>query len=514
MTTSVDEPRSVVRNGFARRVAPGAIVVGVGLAVLAGAFGSFRLGTKSLWHDEAFTVSITELPLGETWSAIVHGDPFNGLYYLLIHPWLALGDGEAWVRAPSVVFGLGAAVALFVLVRRLFDRTTATVATVLLIANSFFVQYMQEARPYSLALLLVVVSTLLFVVALDRPSLPMWGAYAIVVAVAIYAHLFAGLLVPAHIASLALRRPRPPLRPLVAAYALVAVAVSPLVVVAARAENLQRAFVSRPTFGSFEWLFLTLTGGGGVETRTSRLLLTASFVACVVALVAWIRMLLRDRRVASSSAWSFGLIVSWLVVPVVLAFAISFVATPIFFPRYLIAALPALSVFVALGIRSLGARWAQAVGFVVVIALSTPPLTSYYAAGFKEGQDWERAVSFVTGRDEPGDGVVFLSRYGRRPFWYYLRRTPDQAILDPVYPSMPWGSYRPVFADLNIEPTSAAAERLPDLERVWVVLVWRGFGSINEDAEPFRRVLTDEFVVATSRRFGPALAVQLYEHRP
>jgi mannosyltransferase len=446
------------------------------------------------------------------WSAIVHGDPFNGLYYVLLHPWLAIGDGEAWIRAPSVMFGAGAVAALFLLADRMFDRTTAVVATMLMIVNAFFVQYLQEARPYSLTLLVVIVSTLLFVVALDRPTLLAWSTYAALVAFAVYANLFAVLVVPAHLVSLVVRRPRPPLRPLVAAYALLALAVSPLLLVAARADNLQRAFVERPTLGSVEPMFLSLTGGG-VATRSSRLLLLAYFLACVLALIAGVRTVLRDRG-AAGRGWGFVLIVSWLVVPVVLSFGWSLVASPVFLPRYLIASLPALSVLAALGIQSVGPGWGRLVAFAVVVGLALPPLSSYHEATFKEGQDWRSAVTFVAAHDAPGDGIIFLSRYGRRPFSYYLRHTPDASILEPIYPSRPWGEYEPVFADMHMQSTSAAAEHLLGFRRVWAVLVWRGFGSINEDADPFRRVLADDFIEVSSRRFGPALRVRLYEQRP
>jgi uncharacterized membrane protein len=40
---------------------------------------------------------------------LTHQDAFFGLYYLLLRPWLLLGDGALWVRLPSVLFAAAAA---------------------------------------------------------------------------------------------------------------------------------------------------------------------------------------------------------------------------------------------------------------------------------------------------------------------------------------------------------------------------------------------------------------------
>jgi hypothetical protein len=148
---------------------------------------------------------------------------------------------------------------------------------------------------------------------------------------------------------------------------------------------------------------------------------------------------------------------------------------------------------------------------VVLVALSIPPLVSYYRADLKEGEDWRRAVAYVVWAERPGDGVVFLSRYGRRPFEYYLRRLDDGSGLMPVYPAVPWGRDPPVLADLDAGSTAVAARRLEDgPARVWVVLLWGGYENRHQDAQPLEAVLTREFEERARRAFGSELEVRLY----
>jgi mannosyltransferase len=498
-----------------RRDAPAGTVgsdVGVALCVLAGFLGSLRLATKGLWHDEAFSDAVARLDPSTIWRVFTHGDSFNGLYYGLLHLWTRWGEGEAWLRLPSVSFGTGAVYVLFVLNRRLFGSPTAVIASILLAINPFFIRYLQEARPYALALLLVVLATYLLVLALEHPSMLRWIAYGGVCALAIWAHVFSAWVVLAHILSLPLRRSRPRLGHLAAGYGTCALLVAPLVVLVMLTDRLQRPFIGRPTLRSFGTLFLALTGGSDTSGAIGKLLLVAFFLASCVALVFVARVVMDPRKgPRSPEAWRIVLVLLWLCIPILGTFAASTMWTPSFLPRYLIVALPALVTVAALGVSRLNPRVLRAAALAVLIALSIPPLVSYYRADFKEGEDWRLAVAYVVRAERPGDGVVFLSRYGRRPFEYYLHRLDDGFGLTPIYPGMPWGRYTPVLADLDTGSTAAAATRLENgASRVWVVLLWGGFANRHQDPRPLEAVLTREFEQEARRAFGSELEVRLY----
>jgi uncharacterized membrane protein len=95
-------------------------------AVLLGSLVVVRLHSGSaLWLDEALSVYIARLPVGQLLAAL-REDGSPPLYSLLLHGWIALfGVGSDAVRALSVLFSLLALPAAYWLGRRLDGRCAA-----------------------------------------------------------------------------------------------------------------------------------------------------------------------------------------------------------------------------------------------------------------------------------------------------------------------------------------------------------------------------------------------------
>src|SRR4030095_13634334 len=202
-----------------------------------------------------------------------------------LHFWQLGGNSELWLRLPSVVSGVGTVLTLFVLNDRLFQSPVATASAARLAFNLFFIRYVQEARVYSLALWLVVLASYFFVVALDRPSLARWTTYAVVSTLAVYAHVFSGLVIAGHFVSLRLRPDRVRHRHRAGAYLLIAALTSPLVALMIATKQTGRSFIPKPGLDSFEWLFLHFTGGAGLPSRGARLVLLSYFLLCGAAVL-------------------------------------------------------------------------------------------------------------------------------------------------------------------------------------------------------------------------------------
>jgi mannosyltransferase len=152
-------------------------MAGVAAAVVAGV--TLRLYTASpLWLDEALTVNLARLPLGQLTEALKH-DGAPPLYYLLLHGWMRVaGTGDTAVRLLSAVFS----VATLPLAHRMARHRTAgsaatatiTAAAALVIAatSPFAIRYATEARMYSLVALLVSMGWLGLAAAMERVTLP------------------------------------------------------------------------------------------------------------------------------------------------------------------------------------------------------------------------------------------------------------------------------------------------------------------------------------------------------
>lgn len=111
--------------------------------------------TSPLWLDEALTVEIARLPVGDLLEAL-RRDGAPPLYYLLLHGWMKVfGTGDAAVRSLSAVFSTSTIPVLFLAVRRRAGHLPAVAAGVLLATSPFAIRYATEARMYALVALLV-----------------------------------------------------------------------------------------------------------------------------------------------------------------------------------------------------------------------------------------------------------------------------------------------------------------------------------------------------------------------
>jgi len=145
------------------------LTVMVVLAVVAGTVARFW-PRSDLWLDEALSVNIARLPIGDIGEAL-RRDGHPPLYYLLLHVWTALGGtGDWWVRALSglislvgypLVYLAGTRVARRHGTDGLGQRRLGLIALAVYAVLPFGVRYGAETRMYSLLMVLVLAGYLL-----------------------------------------------------------------------------------------------------------------------------------------------------------------------------------------------------------------------------------------------------------------------------------------------------------------------------------------------------------------
>ncbi len=125
----------------------------LGLAALAALVLRF-VAVGPLWLDEALSVAIAKLPLGELDEALRHdGSPPR--YYLLLHGWLRVfGDSVVAVRALSGLLSLATIPAAWAFAREVADRRVAWVTALLVTTSPFAIRFASETRMYALVQLL------------------------------------------------------------------------------------------------------------------------------------------------------------------------------------------------------------------------------------------------------------------------------------------------------------------------------------------------------------------------
>ena len=174
MTAPVDsEPQ--LRDGAAEPPAAkrGSVLVAIaiGIVLLAAIVLRF-VASSALWLDEALSVNIARLPLGDL-NAALKRDGAPPLYYVLLHGWMQVfGEGDVAVRALSGVVAVATLPVAWLVGRRAGGPTLGWLTVLVLAVLPFASRYGTEARMYSLVMLLVLLGWLAIQSALDRPRLP------------------------------------------------------------------------------------------------------------------------------------------------------------------------------------------------------------------------------------------------------------------------------------------------------------------------------------------------------
>ena len=182
--------RGVARVGSLDDLSAGLIAATVSLAL-----GLFQLAQPSLWIDEAATARAVRFSF-EQLSAQHHW-----IYYSLMKPWTSVaGLGEFALRLPSVVAAALACALLVPLGNRLLGRPVGSLAGLLLALNPFVVQWSQQARSYSMVMLVAIVATAALVYLRSTIGRRAWALYALsAVTLLVLQPLCAGLMLAVHV---------------------------------------------------------------------------------------------------------------------------------------------------------------------------------------------------------------------------------------------------------------------------------------------------------------------------
>lgn len=467
----------------------GIIAVGTSLRVL-------YLGAPSFWIDEVLSVAYVRL----SWTQFGHlmwARELNMLpYYLALRGWIRLGTGEWIVRSLSVFCSIATLPLLYRLGTRLFGTRVGMIGVALLALHPYHIRFAQEARGYSLMLLLITGSTLLLVRATESSSrhpAGVWVAYVATSVLAVYAHFYGSLIILAQWASLAVARPRGvPWKALALAVAAIGILLLPIAVFVLLGHADNAAWIPRPSFRRVEYLVYSLLGGD--NTAGVRKFAYPFYTAALLASGASARAAWRAHR-HERDAWYHALVIAGATLPIILVLTASLLK-PIFVDKYLIECLPFVVLLVAVGIDRLRPRALSLGVLIVALVLSSHGLIGYYRQSDKD--DWRAATRYVITSAHPGDAALFFPRFVVTPFDYY-RASVDTAAQSPAVLD-PAGQ-----GDGGVG--EALARHPHRYRRLWAV-----FNEDGESARVLRDLLSGRYPIVSDRQFT-GVRVVLYDTR-
>ena len=180
-------------DALAKRYSPLVVCLMLGGGVL-----RFTMLGLSYWYDEAVTVGLVRSSFFSMLHTLPKSESTPPLYYVIAWVWSRIfGTTEIALRSLSALFGIAAIPVAAAAGRELVSRPAGALTGAFVAASPFLIWYSQEARAYSLYVLLSALSLFLFARARRSPSRRRLAWWALASALAVWTEYFAGFLIVA-----------------------------------------------------------------------------------------------------------------------------------------------------------------------------------------------------------------------------------------------------------------------------------------------------------------------------
>jgi hypothetical protein len=370
------------------------------------------------------------------------------------------------------------------------------ISALLLAVNVFHIFYSQDARSYSLLVLLITCSCLFFAQEVKSQGREGGAWYIVTSVAALYAHFFAALVLLSQFVCWTLLPARLRRWGQFRNMVIVAVLGVPLALFVILqgasgisyhldwAQTGRRASLAKDIYH-----LVTNFSGSGLKFALFGL-------ACVLALREW---WVQSRHNQRGEEWPFLFVTLWLLVPIFVTLFMSYWKF-VFVSRFLIICLPAALLLFGEGLALIRPNW---LGFAVValaIVASLVSVRSYYRQ--PAPSDWRAAIGYLAQNAHSGDMLIFANPYCRFPFEYNLRFS---------------GKHLPPMQVQYSDP-AAFREFPPQTEHIWLTdfsaqghqhwdtLPARGSGA--QSTRQFRLQRTLRFPGVELEQFDPVEQVQ------
>ncbi len=383
------------------------------------------------------------------------------------------GTSESAVRLLSVPFGILAIVMIYVLGSQLFDKEVGLVGALILALSSFNIWYSQEARMYSLMVLLTLLSMYFFLRFLQHTTLASSAGYVLSTTLLVYTHYYGLFVVIAqniYIGTLLLlsKRRTHQLKHWVALQAIVLALFAPWTIILVKQFSRSGAvgFQSPATIATILDTFTRYSG--------TTVLLALFLGLSVLSLFAYRKLRgamdwKAPLNALESYSWEVHLqdpaavyfLCVWLIALSVLPLIISRYFISIYYYWRTIAASVALFLLAAKGIRTINYRPTKLAVIGIIVVLSVANIQVYFTSITRP--QVREATDFTDANAKSGDLVLIYPAWQPYTFDYYNNRT-DLAAKQ---------IYSPITSSANSREalTKELQSDVTGYDRVWFFVI-------------------------------------------
>jgi mannosyltransferase len=458
--------------------------VAAGAMLVLGWWGIAR--DNSMGNDEVATRWAALLPLRELVHLLSNVDAVHGLYYLLMHGWVALGSSPVALRIPSVIAMAVAAVLITIIGRRLTGSGWAGLfAGLIMTATPSISFYAQTARSYALVSACVLGATLALIHAMEAEAAGgtggrRWVVYAGLVTLGGYLNEMSLLALAAHALTVWLARcGRPTFKRGAAAAAAGAALVAPLVLVSL-VQHDAIGWIPRPGLTDVRVLFQDYFAA---TPDAAVLLVLCAAIALAPPAGTW-RWLPGGAAQAGAEPeppwWRSGgvslpsVAAPLLVVPAAILMLESRVAFPAYVDRYVLYGEAGAALLAAGGVCRIG-QWRQEAsgrrallwvpGAIVCLCVLVMQLVPQHHARRPGSRryDYGGPSRYVGTNARPGDGILFFGKFYRKAKLGYPGDFTNTSDFAQAASPLQVGNFQG-----RDKPADVTLPLMPGYRRIWV----------------------------------------------
>lgn len=434
-----------------------ALLILCALALLVRAWG---LGEQSFSMDELAELGIAS---GTPSEIVTASDGFPPLFNLLLSWWLNLFGSDSFARWLSVLFGVATVPVVWLLGNDLGGRRVAVSAAAVVAVMPVHVWFSQEARAYSLLVLLAGLTLWTFCRAQECGQTRYWSSFAFFGAAGLYTHyFFAGLLASVFLLLVLEWRNTERAARGVWAFAALLVAATPAALLIGGDLGYQTVYPRTTPFdlGALFYTYLSMftgfTIGPSVRDLHSLGLRDATVGLLpwlVPILIAVVPLVTRGVPQLSGSLWLRRLLVLGIV-PVVAVAAVTQVAEVGYRVRYVAWVLVPIALWVGAGLGRPGrSRIVQVATVALAIVFAVALVNRRYNDRYRV-EDAEAAARFVARSDQLPVPLYVTANYMAKPLAYYL--PPGWPVWELPAPTRDTGDVREALAVIIAAADSGA----------------------------------------------------------
>jgi uncharacterized membrane protein len=423
------------------------------LTIIAGFLRFYHLDFNSLWLDEISTYTYSTGTFEAMWTMMTTGTDYSPpLFFFLEHFVLEwFGKGELTIRVLPALFGTLTVPAMYYVGKEFWDKNVGVLAAGLVAFSPFLIYYSQDARTYSMALLLVIIGFYFFLKAVKSEEYKDWILFGLFTGLAFWTHFYTLVFTVLVIGYIILKiiptfliptleKDIKTLKSLAIATSTVILVTLPLII--AFVPLFSQRVSTAPNFGiqGIGIIYATLNQLSGFTDYA------ALFYLLLFVLGAFI-MWQQGNAPGYNGKYPYSsLLLIWIVIGTFIFSIIMSYRMPMV-PRHLIFLTIPLSLGIAMvsvGIRDMIPERVQTLKIIVsllaiFLVLQIPFYLNYYQNYSKE--DWKGIAKDLESITIPGDTVVAVPLYIGYPLDYYYSAAQDRTIrkgimsveeLDPI----------------------------------------------------------------------------------